>query len=216
MAKYNSQSVNEYKGTNVLVNKFNERDQDKLDRLDRIYTGRRILQLHNKPLYGSFGLKHLQNIHKHIFQDLYAFAGELRQVQIEKGTTPFAHPLHLNDNARTLFKELKDEKFLKGLDKEKFCERASYYLTEINILHPFREGNGRTQREFLRTLGLKNGFEIDWSRMDGKEMIQASIKSVYRDNQFVDIFKQVIVNEEPNQEIIKEFKSISKKNELEL
>lgn len=216
MAKYSSQSVNEYEGTNVLVNKFNERDEEKLDRLDRILTGRRLYQLQENPLHGAFGLKHLQKIHKYIFQDLYPFAGELRQVQIEKGNTPFAHPLHLNENAKSLFKDLKNEKFLKGLDKEKFCQRASHYLTEINILHPFREGNGRTQREFIRTLGLKNGFEIDWSRMNGNEMIQASIRSVYRDNQFVDILKQVIVNEEPNHDLMKEFNSLSKKNELEL
>ncbi|MED4057215.1 Fic/DOC family protein (plasmid) [Niallia taxi] len=216
MAKYKSQSIHEYEGSNVLINKFDERDPEKLNQLEALYTGRRMLQLQNKPMYGAFGLKHLQKIHKFIFQDIYPFAGELRQEQIEKGTTPFAHPLHLDENARSLFKDLKNEKFLKGLDKEKFSERASHYLTEINILHPFREGNGRTQREFLRTLGLKNGFEIDWSRMDENEMLQASIKSVFRDNQFVDIFKQVIVNDEPSLELIKEFNSLSKKNELEL
>jgi len=113
-------------------------------------------------------------------------------------------------------KELKDEKFLKGLDKETFIERSSHYLGEINICHFFREGNGRTQREFFRMLGMKNGYELNWDSVSSKEMIDASIKSELDSNAFVDILNKVVVNDLPNKDLIKQFESLSKRNELEI
>lgn len=217
MDRYISQSKYEYEGTNVLKNKFDERDPIKLEEIETTYTARRMYQLYEKPIYGSFGLKHLQKIHKFIFQDVYPFAGELRDEQITKGATPFAHPLHLHNNALYIFRKLKNEKFLDGLDKEKFSERASYFFGEINILHPFREGNGRTQREFFRLLALKNGYELEWSKIKPEVMLEASIKSVKDSNAFKDLFMHAIVNNEPDNVLIKQYKSLSKKsNELEL
>jgi cell filamentation protein len=64
-----------------------------------------------------------------------------------------------------------------ALAANKFAERAAYYLGELNAAHPFREGNGRTQREFIRELGLKAGHYIDWRRTTPEEMIDASRRS---------------------------------------
>ena len=101
--------------------------------------------------------------------------------------------------------ELKAEKHLKGLDVEQFSERAAYYMSEINVLHPFREGNGRAQREYSRTLAMKNGYELDWSRVDQQEFLDASIKSVRDPKDLGELIKDSIVNQEPDRAIIKIF-----------
>lgn len=216
MDKYREQSLHCYPGTNVLKNKFDERDQDKLDNLETTFTTRRLFELYDSPIPGSFGLKHLQKIHKHIFQDVYPFAGKFRNESITKGNTRFAEPLFIESYGSDVMKELKGEKFLKGLDKEQFSERASYYLGEINMLHPFREGNGRTQREFFRTLAMKNGYQLDWSKIDQKTMLETSIKSVRESDAFKDLLMAAIENDEPNQQLIKKFNSLRKSNDLEL
>ncbi|MGG0888971.1 Fic/DOC family protein [Cytobacillus horneckiae] len=216
MNKYRSQSKYCYPETDVLINKFDEKDQEKLNKLETTFTTRRIYQLYNKPITGSFGLKHLQKIHRFIFQDVYSFAGEFREEQISKGKTTFAHPLHIQTYGMEIFKELKNERFLKDLNKEKIVERMSYFLGEVNILHPFREGNGRVQREFFRVLAMKNGFELDWSKVNQSEMIEASISSVNDSNAFKNIFMKNIVNEQPDIQLIKQFQSLKKSNELEL
>lgn len=213
--KYRSQSKYCYPGTDILINKFDERDPEKLTKLETIFTTRRMYQLYEKPIAGSFGLKHLQKIHRFIFKDVYPFAGEFRDEQISKGTTTFAHPLHINSFGNDILKKLKNEQFLKGLDKEKFSERASYFLGEVNILHPFREGNGRVQREFFRLLALKNGYELDWSKISPDEMLITSIESVSNSAAFKTILLNAIVNNEPDNSLKKQFKSL-KNNELEL
>ncbi|MCF6409965.1 Fic/DOC family protein [Pseudalkalibacillus salsuginis] len=177
MDKYNPQSKYCYEGTNVLINKLGIQDEDKLNQAERILSGRRLAELHLEPLPGNFDLAHLRNIHKFLFQDIYDFAGNPRDEQITKDSTPFAHPLHLIENSNALFKQLKEEAYLLDLDVVQFSDRAAYYMAEINILHPFREGNGRTQREFIRQLALKNGYHLDWDKINGNKLLEASIKS---------------------------------------
>lgn len=217
MSNYdNQQSKYCYLGTNTLINRFDIKDYKKLEQIETALTKNRLAELDQKPLTGSFGVKHLQNIHKYIFQDLYSFAGEFREEGISKGTM-FAAPLFLDQNGKELLnKQLKNEKFLKGLGKDDMSKRLSYYMGELNFLHPFREGNGRTQREFMRTLGLKNGYNLDWSKIDRATMLDASIKSVLDSDAFIPVFKEVITNEEPDQDLIKEYKALTKSNELEL
>lgn len=214
--KYRSQSRYCYPGTDLLINLFDERNSEKLSSLETTFTTRRIYQLYEKPIAGSFGLTHLQKIHKFIFKDIYPFAGEFRDEQISKGTTTFAHPLHINSFGNEIMKELKNENFLIGSDKAKFAEKASYYLGEINILHPFREGNGRVQREFFRLLALKNGYELDWTLISPDEMLKSSIESVSKSSAFENIFMNAIVNNEPEQTLTKQFNTLKKSNDLEL
>lgn len=205
-----------YPNTDVLINLYNERDQKKLDVIEINHTLHRLAELYNAPITGAFGLKHLQKIHKHIFQDVYPFAGELRTVNISKNGQGFAPCLHLSTYAKDVFKQLKQEKHLKGLTKEEFCKRLSYYFTEVNMIHPFREGNGRAQREFFRVLAAKNGYELDWSLVTKNEMLEASIKGRLDEESFVPLFEKSIINNEPNLELMKEFKVRQQSNELEL
>ncbi len=169
-----------YHNTAVLKNKFNLNDADKLKQLERVLTGARLIELYKKPILGKFDFTHLKAIHRHIFQDLYAFAGKIRDCDISKGI-PFCKALYIDKSAHKLFDELKAENFLKSASLEHICKRGAYYLCEINAIHPFREGNGRTQREFLRELFLLNGFYINYTFTSKDEMIKASIAGMYGD-----------------------------------
>lgn len=99
-------------------------------------------------------------------------------VNIAKGNTFFANSIFLKNEADRIFGELKKVNFLKGMNLNKFCERLSYYASEINMLHPFREGNGRTSREYLRCLSKNAGYEINYSKIPSEELYNAFVKSV--------------------------------------
>lgn len=129
--KYNTQSKYCYPGTDILINFLDEIDSKKLEKLESTYTTRRIFELYRNPISGSFGLKHLQRIHKYIFQDIYPFAGKLRDEQISKGTTVFAHPLHISTYGNEIFKKLKSEKYLKGLSVQDSLAFKSLLMNAI-------------------------------------------------------------------------------------
>ena len=161
-----------YPGTQVLINKFNIRDPGELSRIEAV-----VFQT-NKTLplpKGNLDYNHLKAIHKHFFADVYAWAGEQRTVDIAKGNSYFAHTTYIGNDVDKLFLKLKNDNYLEGLNKKDFCERLSFYFNEINAAHPFREGNGRTQRAFCELISEKAGYITQWSLVDEKEYIQASI-----------------------------------------
>ena len=195
-----------YEGTEVLINNFGIKDYDQLQKVERDITLLTLSKMEKRPVAGNFNLQHLQKIHYRIFKDIYPFAGKIREVDISKGSSLFCSAQFIKNASDELFNKLKKERFLKGVNKEQFADRAGYYLGEINAIHPFREGNGRTQREFIRTLALKNGFEIDWERIKSKEMIEGSIKSMYLHHKdLAALIEKAIVNEEPMRELMKAF-----------
>ncbi|HUH61738.1 MAG TPA: Fic family protein [Terracidiphilus sp.] len=135
---------------------------------------RRLLELQHRQLRGNFDTPHLQAIHRHLFQDIYPWAGELRTVRIAKPGALFPLPQYLKQGLDALFAELAKEDRLKNLSIPDWAHRAAYYLGEINAIHPFREGNGRTQREFIRQLGRSAGHHLSWEGFDQEGMIRAS------------------------------------------
>ena len=90
----------------------------------------------------------------------------------------FARSQYIKNYLISILVELKDENYIRGLPKKDFCERVAHYMAELNIIHPFREGNGRTIREFIRCLGARCGYTIHWDRVDKDTILQASILSV--------------------------------------
>ncbi len=167
-----------YPNSDVLINKLNIRDYNLLEEADSRYSTQRMLELQTNPIEGNFDLDHLKNIHYYIFQDLYYFAGKLREEDIIKGNTHFAKYQYIETSAIKLFEELKEENYLIDTSFNQFSEKASYYMAELNIIHPFREGNGRTIREFIRILALKNGYQIKWNSINQKTLFKASVESV--------------------------------------
>jgi len=137
----------------------------------------RLLELIDKPIRGKFDLKHLRAIHKYIFQDVYEWAGEIRKVDIAKGNM-FCNVRFLSSQAAEIFGKLKEEDYLQGLEEEDFIRQMAYYFSEINALHPFREGNGRSQREFIRCLALHNGYVVNFANASKEEMIKVYQKKV--------------------------------------
>ncbi len=139
---------------------------------------KRQVQLEDSEPLGSFDVAHLRKIHWYLFRDVFPWAGEFRLVEISKvGGAPFAFPAHILSNITELLQKLRSENLLKGLDVPTFSQRAAYYLAEINAIHPFREGNGRTQREFIRQLAANAGHTIAWNGISQAENIAASILS---------------------------------------
>jgi cell filamentation protein len=166
-----------YPGTDVLKNLRDIRDPDILARFEAEATSRRIVQLINSPLPGRFNTAHLKAIHNHIFQDVYAWAGQFRTVNISKGGHQFGAAPFVEAVLNDLLHKLSTENHLQATDPRVFASQAGFFLGEINAAHPFREGNGRTQREFIRELALRAGFVIDWSRITRNQMTAASRES---------------------------------------
>lgn len=181
-----------YPDSDVLKNKMGVRDSERLSQLERRLTMLRLLELIDKPIRGKFDLKHLQAIHKYIFQDIYEWAGEIRKVDIAKGNM-FCNVRFLSGQSAEIFGKLKEEDYLQGLEEEDLIGRLAYYFSEINALHPFREGNGRSQREFIRCLALHNGYVVNFANASKEEMMKASEDSFLCDYRAMEqLFKKCI------------------------
>ena len=131
-----------YKDTNVLINKLNIKDQDKLNKKDSNISAVKMFELRQNKSIGNFDIKHFISIHKYIFEDLYEFAGLFRTENIAKGNFSFAEWNYIEDELNRILKELAEEEYLQNLSKKDLANRLAYYMSELNVLHPFREGNG--------------------------------------------------------------------------
>ena len=179
MAKYEGGDCYLDPETGVLRNRLGITDEQRLAQAEASLVAWRSYELSQKPLAGDFDLAHLQAIHRHLFGDVYDWAGEIRTIDLAKGNTYFAHHPYIVSASRPIFEPLKKERYLQGLNPAAFSERAADYLGEINALHPFREGNGRAQREFINHLAWASGYTIDWSAIHPDELMQASIESFH-------------------------------------
>lgn len=150
---------------------------------ERDYSSVRQTEIMMQGVTGDFSFKHLCSIHKQLFQDIYTWAGKTRTVDISKGTV-FCLVQFIEMQFEDLYRKLKKENFLKDItDKAEMSERLAFYLCELNMIHPFREGNGRTQRIYIEQLCLNNGrFDIDFTEATKDEMISASVASVNDSN----------------------------------
>ena len=170
-----------YPGTQVLRNLRGIRDADQLRRFEADTTSFRIRQLESAERPGQLDIPHLQAIHHRIFQDIYDWAGAFRTVGIARqGQYDFSPPVQIFPSLGRLFHELHSEQYLVMTDSDEFISRAAYYMGDINAVHPFRDGNGRTQREFIRQLALRNGYRLNWSRVTPEQMYRASHQSFQR------------------------------------
>ena len=152
--------------------------QVKLDRFEAAEAAEALVRFHANPIKGDFDSAHLKEIHACIFKNIYPWAGEFRQVNLRRSDSYFFCVVQfMEKNLDNTFAKLAGEYHLKHLDADRFARRAGYYLGELNSIHPFREGNGRTQREFIRQLASKAGHRINWNRVTRDQMYEASIES---------------------------------------
>jgi cell filamentation protein len=165
-----------YPGTDVLRNKPGIRNAALLERIERDVVAERSRQ--GVPS-GNFDLTHLRVIHRQLFQDIYDWAGEIRTVEISKDGHLFQFRRYIETGMADVHRRLVAAGFLTGLDVPQFAERAGEIIGDINYVHPFREGNGRTQAQYLRLLADRAGHPIDLTRLDRDAWMAAS-RSAHR------------------------------------
>ena len=171
-----------YPGTDSLRNRLGIRDADELSKLEGERTTAVLAWLERNPLPGHYDLEHLQAFHRRIFGDIYEWAGELRTVAIAKEQSLFALPEHIEPYLDRVLSELAEERLLRDLPRHEFVDRLTHYYAELNAVHPFREGNGRTQRAFLGQLAREAGYHLAWERLGGERNNRASAASLRGDN----------------------------------
>lgn len=186
-----------YKNSNILINKLNIKDAILLQKAERDLTEQRYYALLKEGVTGDFTLKHLQSIHQYLFQDIYSWAGELRTVNIAKGNV-FCMVPYIETQFNELYRVMSSKHFYKEIeDKNIMAKELSYCISELNVIHPFREGNGRSQRMYCEQLCQSNGrFSLDFSLVSKEEMIEASIKSFTCDYEMMEkiMNKCLIIN----------------------
>jgi len=122
--------------------------------------------------------------------------GLLRSVQMSKGNTLFAHPENVKKEGDRIFGELDDDKDLQGLVKDDLCQRLAYYSSECNALHPFREGNGRTQKLLFGEIVRRLGYRIEWKELSAEDHLKAVIEAHnHRFELLATSFKRIIKKE---------------------
>jgi cell filamentation protein len=129
--------------------------------------------LPSNPVISSFDLKHLQSIHKHLFKAVYPFAGEIRKTEIAKSGKLFMPYKEVEKEAQECFEQLSSENHLQDLEITAFATRAGHYFNRINIMHPFREGNGRSQRALFDALAIQAGYAFNWAGISQDAMGKA-------------------------------------------
>jgi cell filamentation protein len=163
-----------YKNSTVLVNKLDLRDQAELDAFEAEISSARAAE----PLPdGSLDFTHYKAVHHHLFQDVYAWAGQVRTVRISKGSNPFCFPENIAGQADHLFDDLRAADYLRNLDSETFSVNAAHFLAELNAIHAFREGNGRSQLTFFALLADVAGHQLNIDKLNPDEMLAAMIAS---------------------------------------
>jgi len=159
--------------TGILLNKLGLRIADELKSAEREITHAALIMLRESPVRPTYDLPHLCAIHQRIFGDLYVWAGQVRTVAIARGNL-FCLPQYIESSSADIFRALGGENFLRGLERRPFIDRLTYYLGEVNAVHPFREGNGRTQRAFFEQLARDVGFTVNWQHLDAARNVEAS------------------------------------------
>lgn len=167
-----------YPGTTVLRNLLDLTDQDELDEAE---TALFLLRTMDALPAGNLDAAHYLSIHQHLFQDVYAWAGQIRTIRIAKGGNWFCYPEYIQAELDRAFREYGEPDEVAALPLETFIERTAHLLAEINAVHPFREGNGRTQLTFLTLLAANAGLDVNLSEFSPAETVAAMIDSFQGD-----------------------------------
>ena len=178
----------------ALENKLGLTSIAELDREEERISKKKAAQLFDRKLLDTFDVgtfAGLTAIHKHLFEDIYDFAGELRTVNIAKGNFRFASLMYLQAALENIDK----------MPQSNFDEIVEKYV-EMNIAHPFREGNGRSTRIWLDHI-LKNeiGKVVDWSKVDKEDYLLAMERSPIKDVEIKVLLKGALTDEINSREV---------------
>jgi cell filamentation protein len=163
-----------YKRSAVLKNKLSIRVQSELNEAERRLTSLRFEQ----PLpHGKFDVSHYCSIHQYLFQDIFAWAGQFRTIRISKGNSMFCYPEFIATEMENLFAQLHSSILGATIDRRGFAIKAANFLSDLNAIHPFREGNGRTQLAFLTVLSEQAGHPLNLKTFNPERLLTAMIAS---------------------------------------
>lgn len=163
-----------YPGSSVLINRLDLRDQAALDAFEADITAERSSQ---EMPSGSLDYDHYLAIHRHLFRDVYDWAGEIRTVRVAKEGSAFCYPEYIDREMQRLFSDLEEQAHFCDRSASEFAALAAHFLAELNAIHPFREGNGRTQLSFLTLLAERAGHPLAIEHLDPDEVLRAMIES---------------------------------------
>ena len=171
-----------YAGTTVLKNRRDLRKQEALDRFELAISTQRATE----PLpLGKLNEFHYKRIHWHFFRDVYAWSGECRDVPISKGDSPFCFPEYIPGEMKKLFTGLWRDNNLTGLTAEQFAPKAASFLADLNSIHAFRDGNGRSQMAFMNLLAIRAGHPLRLSKIVAKDFLVAMIRAHQGDERWL-------------------------------
>lgn len=180
-----------YEGTDVIKNKLNIRDAELLKEYETGIVGLKLTSLmKNKRAY-PFTEEGFKQIHKYLFDEIYDFAGEYRLENILKENFRFSEYQYIEENMPLIIKKIDIEK-MKQMDYDTLCKNLSEIMTDLNVLHPFREGNGRTIREFVREMAFECGYEVNFSNVDYDLILDVSRKAVVDDTNQIELLKNIL------------------------
>lgn len=166
-----------YPDSDVLINLPDLQNAEALEQFEMEAVGKRSLE---RPPEGKFDAAHYRALHGQLFGDVYSWAGDYRTVLTWKGQSRFAQPSFIPKLMKDIFARLQSAPFLPGSgDVEAFVALAAEFLGDLNHVHPFREGNGRTQLTFLRMLGQRAGHPFRAENVEAEEFLKAMIESYY-------------------------------------
>ena len=164
-----------YPGTDLLRNKPDLKSHAALERFERVMVRERMA---TAPLDFPISDAGCKDIHRYLFQDVYDWAGETRTARrwnITKDGAEFTPAPFVDVFLKRHFLALNAEDNLRGLSAGEFADRAAVHASALNVLHPFREGNGRTLRFFLKVLAHQAGHKLDLRRIDGPLWMEGSV-----------------------------------------
>ncbi|MBD2860153.1 Fic family protein [Spongiibacter sp. KMU-158] len=165
-----------YPGTSVLINHLNLRDDAALSEAEIVLTlaASETLEFQLPP----YDFTYLKRLHHHLFKAIYPWAGKVRSTDISKGNTRFCTASRIEPEGERLFRQLAKQQWFANASRSQLISDVAEYFGELNMLHPFREGNGRTLRLLFEHLIINVGFEVDWTPIHQEEWIEANIAAV--------------------------------------
>lgn len=168
-----------YNDSDILINKLNIKNLVILGQAETEITELSSASIDFSP--PPYDFPYLQNIHQKLFTDLYEWAGKIRVIGINKGDTMFCRPEYIKQEADKLFKILSNANYFQDASLSILIVKIAEFYGDLNIIHPFREGNGRSQRILFEHIIVNCGYKISWANVNKEEWIQANINSVHCD-----------------------------------
>lgn len=201
MKKDYDERWNEYfiEGTEVFKNKLGITDYETLREKETEITFEKLVELYKNPIEGVFDKKHLCAIHEYLFGDIYPFAGKYRTVYMQKNNSYFTGEDQIDIHLNIVLKEMHEE-FLKCHNFNDYTIFLAEYYYDLLVIHPFREGNGRTIREFIREFVSANipEYSLDWSLMNKDNLDQGISYGFFTKTLIVNEFARALVKNEQN------------------